>query len=52
MGAESLGAGGQTRITGMETVRWVPVTTATQVPLPKINAGGVRHSLPGALGSG
>lgn len=52
MGTESLRAGGQTRIAGLDAVRWVPVAIATQVPLPKINADGVRCGLPGALGSG
>lgn len=47
MGTASLRAGGQGRIVG-----WVPVTTATQVPLLKIDAGGVQSSLPGAAGSG
>lgn len=37
---------------GMDTVRWVPVTIATQVPLPKIDADGVQCGLPWALGSG
>lgn len=51
MGMECLRAGGQARIVGMEAARWVPVTTATQVPPPKINANGVQCSLPGASGS-
>lgn len=32
MGTESVRAGGQARIVGMEAERWVPVTTAIQVP--------------------
>ena len=52
MGTESLRADGQARIVGMNVVRWVPVTTATQVPPPKIDVNGVQCSLPGSLGSG
>lgn len=48
----SLRADGQARIVGMDVVRWVPVTTATQVPPLNIDANGVQCSLPGALGSG
>lgn len=46
-----LRAGGHTRIVGLE-MRWVPVTTETQVPLLRINADDVLCGLPGALGSG
>ena len=48
MGMERLRAGGQARIVGMEAARWVPVTIATQVSPPKIDANGVQCSLPGA----
>lgn len=50
-GMESLREGGQARIVGMEAARRVPVTTATQVPPPKVNANAVQCSLPGAPGS-
>jgi hypothetical protein len=52
MGMESLKADGQASIMGLVAVRWVPVTTATQVPLWRIDADGVRCGLPAALGSG
>lgn len=51
MGIKSLRTGGQASIKGMDAVRWVPVTTATQVALPKINADGVQCGLQGTLRS-
>lgn len=51
MGTQSPRTGGQARISGMDAVRWMSVTTATQVALPKIDAYGVQYGLPGALGS-
>lgn len=42
----------QARTVGLDTVQWVPVPTATQVHLLRINADGVQCVLPGALGSG
>lgn len=51
MGTERPRTGGQARVLGTDAVRWMSVTTATQVPLPKIDAGGVQCGPPGALGS-
>lgn len=52
MGLESLRVGGQARTSRVFTVRWVSITTATQMSLLKIDADGVQCGLPEALGSG